>query len=136
MAVEAGKVRRKSLEERFWEKVRKTDGCWLWTAAKMPNGYGEFGVGRGRYKYAHRLAYELSVGGIPDGLDIDHLCRNRGCVNPSHLEAVTRRENLLRGAHPKMIARREGRCCRGHALPPDTGKRRRCLRCHRERMAA
>jgi hypothetical protein len=84
------------LEERVWAKVEKTEGCWLWTAAISPNGYGKFMVS-GRPVNAHRLVYQLTVGPIPDGLDLDHLCRVRHCVNPDHLEPVTRSENLLRG---------------------------------------
>jgi hypothetical protein len=145
MAVEEGKRRpRVTLQERFWAKVQKSDGCWLWAGAKMPNGYGEFGVGDHRYQYAHRFSYALAKGAVPAGLDVDHLCRNRLCVNPAHLEAVTRRENVIRGLHPKMVAHRENRCCAGHALTPDNvglrkqnGKTyRKCKRCHREREAS
>lgn len=84
--------------DRFVSKVATTldDGCWQWTGAVLPSGYGKFSVGR-RQMMAHRFSYETFVGAIPDGLQIDHLCRNRGCVKPSHLEAVTARTNLLRG---------------------------------------
>lgn len=71
-------------------------GCWLWAGASNPEGYGRIWV-EDRLGYTHRVAYEAFVGPIPDGYDIDHLCRNRGCCNPDHLEAVTRRTNLLRG---------------------------------------
>lgn len=70
--------------------------CWEWQAAVDPNGYGRFSIS-GRMLGAHRVAYILLVGPIADDLDLDHLCRNRRCVRPSHLEPVTRRENLLRG---------------------------------------
>ncbi len=83
--------------ERFWPKVRKSEGCWDWTASKIVSGYGKFNAG-GTTVYAHRLAYELVVGPIPEGLTIDHLCRNRGCVNPTHLEVVSHGENVRRGA--------------------------------------
>lgn len=82
---------------RFWAKVdkRETDECWEWTGCAS-RGYGQFRVGA-RMQQAHRVAYELLVGPTPEGLEIDHLCRNRACVNPSHLEPVTHRVNLLRG---------------------------------------
>lgn len=79
----------------FWSRVDKTDGCWLWTSTVVWNGYGQFRINNRRV-YAHRFAYEQVVGPVPDGLD--HLCRNRRCVNPAHLEPVTRQENLRRGA--------------------------------------
>lgn len=82
--------RRGSEEECFWIKVQKTSGCWNWQAAKN-QGYGTF-----RGQRAHRWAYEKLVGPIPEGLTIDHLCRNRGCVNPSHMEPVTASENARR----------------------------------------
>ena len=77
-------------EERFWAKVDKTDDCWLWTANRTNAGYGHFWLDR-RMVLAHRFAYELLIGPIPDGLTLDHLCRVRACVNPAHLEAVTNR---------------------------------------------
>lgn len=82
----------RSLEHLFWAKVDRSGECWLWTAYTMPNGYGTW-----RQTLAHRVAYELSIGPIPDGLQLDHLCRVRNCVRPDHLEPVTCRENLLRG---------------------------------------
>lgn len=83
--------------ERAWSKIqRQPDGCWLWTGGISSNGYGTWTLG-GATNSAHRLLYTLLVGPVPIGLDLDHLCRNRLCVNPSHLEPVTRRENLLRG---------------------------------------
>lgn len=91
---------RRTPAERFWAKVAKSDGCWQWMAARTPKGYGQFAPHR-RHVYAHRYVYELVVGPIPEGLTIDHLCRNRGCVRPDHLEVVTRGENTRRGATPR-----------------------------------
>ena len=82
-------------EKRFWNSIWLGDGCWLWTATKNPNGYGTFWDGRKTWR-AHRFAYELLVGPIPEGLQLDHLCRVRDCVNPDHLEPVTNAENTLR----------------------------------------
>lgn len=80
--------------ERFWSKVDKTDTCWLWTAA-LVKGYGRF-TSDVRQMGAHRWSYEALVGPIPEGLTLDHLCRNPRCVNPDHLEPVTQRENVAR----------------------------------------
>ena len=82
--------------DRFWSKVHKGPDCWTWTAATDLDGYGVFWTGK-KMRGAHRIAYKQFVGQIPDGLQIDHLCRNRNCVNPTHMEVVTPRENNLRG---------------------------------------
>jgi len=101
-----GHGRRRPLAERFDTKVRKTEGCWYWTGAIGTGGYGRIGTGEGkRLEQAHRVAYELYVGPIPEGLHIDHLCRTRSCVRPDHLEPVpqaenNRRANALRWATP------------------------------------
>lgn len=103
-----------SLAERFWAKVDKTGTpehpeCWVWTAHRMPSGYGQMNIGGGRKVYAHRMAYELVVGPIPEGLVTDHLCRNRACVNPAHLEPVTQKVNHERGeAHVHVHRWQEG----------------------------
>ncbi|MGQ0721049.1 MAG: HNH endonuclease signature motif containing protein [Candidatus Eiseniibacteriota bacterium] len=88
---------RRSVHQRFWSKVSKSDGCWLWTGANNSLGYGQLSLDGGRRACAHRVAYEWTVGAIEPGLDLDHLCRNPSCVNPSHLEPVTHRENIRRG---------------------------------------
>jgi hypothetical protein len=94
---------------RFFDKVDLApDGCWLWTGAiDETTGYARLGLGR-KSIAGHVIAYRLLVGEVPKGLELDHLCRVRHCVNPRHLEPVTRRENLLRGdtlaaAHHKGV---------------------------------
>jgi len=103
------------IEERFWAKVDKTGSCWTWTAGKFSEGYGAFWVA-GRVVQAHRFAYELLVGPISKGLVTDHLCRNRACVNPSHLETVTQRINILRGVGVAAVSALKTECVRGHPL--------------------
>lgn len=89
---------RQDPEPRFWVKVEKTESCWLWTGATNGLGYGKFKADpRTPAVYAHRYAYELVVGPIPEGLQLDHCCENPPCVNPAHLEPVTQAENVRRG---------------------------------------
>lgn len=104
---------------RFWNYVwRCGDGCWLWTGRpNQRSGYAEFSAGGDRlHVKAHRWAYEYFVGPIPDGLQLDHLCRVRHCVNPDHLEAVTQRENIMRGESFAARNAQKTRCYRGHPL--------------------
>lgn len=121
--------------ERFVNKVEidRETGCWNWTAHTL-SGYGQLD-----HRAAHRFSYEHHIGPIPDGLQIDHLCRNRRCVNPEHLEPVTQRENILRGEAPAAYLARQTHCKRGHEFTSDNilaGRWRRCKRCHRERTKA
>lgn len=84
-------------EDPFASKVAKTEGCWEWTGGKTKNGYGQINVRVGDRRTttgAHRAAYEIKNGDIPEGIEVDHLCHNRGCVNPDHLRLVTRKQNL------------------------------------------
>ncbi len=98
------------------ESVSSFSACWIWSGKPNENGYGIFGGNgysrRGSSKRAHRRAYELAVGPIPDGLTIDHLCRRRLCVNPLHLEPVTLEENIRRA----RAAGAKTHCKRGHEL--------------------
>ena len=122
---------RERLLARFWAKVNKTPTCWLWTGSGTLDGYGQLYVD-GRKNYVHRISYEIHVGRVPDGLVLDHLCRVRRCVNPAHLEAVTNRENVLRGAIPSSTV-----CVNGHErtagnIDASRGWRE-CLLCKRNR---
>lgn len=89
-------------------------GCWLWAGTLGDDGYGRLAVSWKKKARAHRAVWEEAVGPIPDGLQLDHLCRVRSCVNPDHLEVVTSRENTMRGNHPSAVAVRTGKCKRGH----------------------
>lgn len=117
---------------RFWERVEKTETCWLWTGATN-GGYGQLKVNR-TIALAHRISYELHVGPIPAGLVIDHLCRVTSCVNPAHLEPVPQRINVLRGISPAAMQARQTHCKDGHEFTPentirDSRNKRRCRTC-------
>lgn len=109
------------------------NGCWIW-GGKLRYGYGQVSVGRRHEgkKRAHRWAYELLHGPIPDGLTLDHLCRVRSCVNPAHLEPVSVRENTLRGEGITAKNSRMVACALGHPFVW-TGTQRKCAECHRQR---
>ena len=120
--------------ERFWAKVDTSGDCWVWTKALTTTGYGSFGNGPGKGRKAHRWSYEEAYGEIPEGLVIDHLCRNTKCVRPSHLEAVTFAENVRRGIHATKT-----HCKHGHAFDEQNTYRtkqgrRICKACRAERM--
>ena len=121
--------------QRFWAKVQPepNTGCWLWVGATVPDGYGQMYLD-GKPSPAHRIAYELHKEPIPDGLQLDHLCRVRSCVNPDHLEPVTNRENIKRGNAGKREKDRT-HCPQGH---PYSGRnlvvmkgKRYCRECRR-----
>jgi hypothetical protein len=106
---------RQTAPERFWAKVDTSggaSGCWLW---RVGDGYAQFYF-EGRVQPAHRVAYELVVGPIPDGLELDHLCRNHPCVNPAHMEPVTHQVNVLRGVGITARRAQQTHCLRGHPL--------------------
>ena len=122
---------------RFIVKVNVTpDGCWLWTGARTKQGYANFTLDarRGSYVFrvGHRVSYEHYVGPIPEGLQLDHLCRVRHCVNPEHVELVTAKENSQRGARGRLV-----RICKhGHHYTPENtivrkNGRRLCRECAR-----
>ncbi len=129
--------------EPFWKRLADKidadpDGCWDWLGARQSEGYGVIRVW-GKAVYAHILMYILTNGPIPDGLEIDHLCRNRNCVNPQHLEAVTHRTNLLRGHTMSAMWAARTHCREGHELAGDNlrirvDRSRACRTCERARQ--
>ena len=124
-------------EKRFWAKVEKTEACWNWLGSLTSDGYARFATGHRSEVKAYRWAYERCVGPIPDALQLDHLCSNRRCVNPAHLEPVTARVNVLRSRSFVAVNAAKTTCDNGHSYEPDnlyvvptTGERR-CLECKR-----
>lgn len=117
----------------FLTKTHVTDTCWLWAGAVQSSGYGSFGAD-GRTHLAHRFAYEALNGSIPDGMSIDHLCRNKLCVNPAHMEPVTLAENVRRA---DKASGRTSVCSKGHPLTQHPSKPQQwCRTCNNERHAA
>lgn len=122
---------------RFWSKIaQRPDECWEWTGSRNLRGYGQISVD-GRTCAAHRIAYELIVGPIPDELTIDHLCSNKWCVNPDHLEPVTGAENTRRAWESRAPRARRTHCYKGHPysgdnLYMDKRGRRFCRACKRD----
>jgi len=105
----------KPIEIRMNARTTKSEGCWEWTGVKTRNGYGTIHF-NGMTTCAHRVAVLLSGRAIPPDMEIDHLCRNRGCVNPDHLEVVTRQVNILRGFGRAWQLKNLTHCQRGHAF--------------------
>lgn len=126
-----------TVQSRLMAKVAVDDnGCWIWQGAQTGTGYGHMWDGA-KVRRTHRIAYEIHVGPIPEGLHLDHLCRVRLCCNPAHLEPVTIRENLLRGVGFAAVHAAQTHCIHGHEFTEantriDRLGRRFCRACRRE----
>lgn len=122
--------------DRFNRHWVRDGECWRWTGAKDTGGYGNINVG-GKFYKAHRLGYQMLVGPIPKGFELDHLCRNRWCVNPDHMEVITHAENVARSNNPAHVSHRTGICKRGHSLADairaSNGHVSHCRTCRRQR---
>jgi hypothetical protein len=125
--------------KRIWRTTVSEGTCLVWLGDKTRDGYGRFVV-EGQRHFVHRWLYEFLVERVSEGLTLDHLCRNPSCVNPSHLEPVTLRDNILRGTSPAALAYQRNRCKRGHEFTEEntyskrltSGQRvRGCRACHR-----
>lgn len=137
-----GYYKRLKPEQRFYNKFIKLDnGCWQWTGSLDREGYAVFWLGKNNVR-AYRYSYELTKGKIPNGLQIDHLCRNHSCVNPDHLEPVTGKENTNRGILSQVTKDRFKNlthCNRGHSLKGNNiiylPKQRLCRKCNQKRQS-
>jgi hypothetical protein len=128
--------------KKLWSRITidENKGCWNWQGKPDTEGYGEVRISSQLYK-AHVYYYQIFEGVIPEGLELDHLCRNRICVNPKHLEPVTHQVNVLRGKSPQSINALKTHCIHGHILSVENTyessrnnfKYRQCKICTRER---
>ena len=131
----------KPIIDRFWSKVAISEiGCWEWQGCQTSAGYGQLSQNRQSHAlYAHRFAYEyFNNTSIPKDLEVDHLCRNRNCVNPDHLELVSHQENILRGIGIIAMNARKTHCPQGHPYDkkntyfrPSHPNYRECRQCHK-----
>lgn len=126
---------------RLMSKIDKSGSCWYWLGAVTSTGYGNFYL-QGKYLGAHKAVYQMLIGPVPEGLELDHLCRVRACVNPDHLEPVTHRENDLRGVGVSAVNIVKTHCDQGHPFNerntyhrPDKPSTRDCRRCRADAEA-
>jgi len=128
-----------TMEQRFWDKVKKTRGCWIWLGSRRCGGYGELWDKRiGKTRPAHYISHELHKGPVPKGLTIHHTCKNPPCVNPKHLQVMTMRENILINDSPVGKNSRKTHCPKGHPYSPENTfhykkMHRQCRTCKRDR---
>jgi len=131
---------KRTVEDRFWSKVDVSGDCWEWTAGTTRGEYGKFMDGDRRTVRAHRWAWNHLVGPIPEGLTLDHLCRNGLCVNPDHLEPVDIQTNTLRGYGPSAQNAAKTHCPKGHLFDDantyHVADRRSCRECRRRQSRA
>jgi hypothetical protein len=124
------------LNDRLWAQSKQdvTTGCQLWTGTLHKDGYGQIKVNR-KTRLAHIVSYELAIGLVGDGLELDHLCRVRRCIQPTHIEPVTNLVNIMRGHSPMAVALLTGFCQRGHEFTPEnsiiksSGGQKQCRAC-------